>query len=233
MTNLNESQDLLQEQPIEQKTENNNSAIENQFTKEEWKQYRKDRAKIMSQIQEVQFNRINNHFKQEYFDINEVHRVIKKGIGELFYYDIKISNTNIIFTLTHCETGIFEKLTLQREDIVNKSMQNIQHYGSWVTYASRYILTSFFALSAEDSDGEETRAEYILGLIEKCKKFGEEGFKDEAFCKKYNLEHIDLDSIKYLEQDVKNSMERSLQEKLKLLEKQQKQNKPAPSNQIV
>ena len=70
-------------------------------------------------------------------------------------------------------------------------------------------------------------------MIEKCKKFGEEGFKDEAFCKKYNLEHIDLDSIKYLEQDVKNSMERSLQEKLKLLEKQQKQNKPAPSNQIV
>jgi len=94
----------------------------------------------------------NPFFKSKYADLGEVISVCKE---ELNSNGIAVLQTVGVGTLTTTllhESGEFISETM---NIVSKSENNPQDYGSAITYAKRYSLQSMLLIPSEDDDGNK------------------------------------------------------------------------------
>lgn len=110
-------------------------------------------ASVQSEISSVKKGQTNPFFNSKYFDINELLKQLKPVLAK--------NNLVLIQPLTSVQglpalstqvidTDSGETIT---ESIVLPNLQDPQKMGSAITYFRRYALQSFFALEAEDDDG--------------------------------------------------------------------------------
>ena len=98
----------------------------------------------------------NPFFKSKYADFNSVMRACKEelnknGITVLQPLDADENGDYVVTTLLH-ESGEYISSRMR----LHATKQDMQAYGSAVTYARRYSLQSLVFIAAEDDDGEAT-----------------------------------------------------------------------------
>lgn len=112
-------------------------------------------GKARGEIDKVDKNKVNNHTKSKYADINDVLKVVLPALSK---YEITLlqplsrgdnGEYYVRTTLVHTPSGEY----LECDTPVICSAGNAQSFGSGITYARRYGLVSLLALEAEDDDG--------------------------------------------------------------------------------
>lgn len=110
-------------------------------------------AKIQEEVGAIKKGQENPFFKSKYFDINQLLEQIKPLLTKYGLVIIQplthvLGNPALMTHLIDKDSG--ESIT---ESIPLPIMSDPQKMGSAITYYRRYALQSFFALQAEDDDG--------------------------------------------------------------------------------
>ena len=97
---------------------------------------------------------INPFFKNKYADLNDVLSAVVPALNAngivLLQPLVNIEGKNFVKTVLMHESGeIFESLA----EIFCKNLNDAQAYGSGITYARRYSLSSICGIGSEDDDG--------------------------------------------------------------------------------
>jgi hypothetical protein len=91
----------------------------------------------------------NPHFKSEYYDINDIHKMVDPIFHE---HGLMVLNPivegKMVTQIVDVETG--DKLESSFKIEYNANPQKV---GSEITYLRRYLLSSLIGLKAEDDDG--------------------------------------------------------------------------------
>lgn len=114
---------------------------------------------------------VNPFFKNKYADLNDVLEAIVPALNNngivLLQPLVNIEGKNFVRTVLMHESGeTFESLA----EIFCKNQNDAQAYGSGITYARRYSLSSICGIGSEDDDGNGAvkRPDYI-NQMNKCK----------------------------------------------------------------
>jgi hypothetical protein len=99
---------------------------------------------------------VNPFFKNKYADLNDVLQAVVPALNNngivLLQPLINIDGKNFVKTVLMHESGeIFESLA----EIFCKNTNDAQAYGSGVTYARRYSLSSICGIGSEDDDAQK------------------------------------------------------------------------------
>ena len=99
---------------------------------------------------------VNPFFKNKYADLNDVLAAIVPALNNngivLLQPLINIDGKNFVKTVLMHESGeMFESLA----EIFCKNINDAQAYGSGVTYARRYSLSSICGIGSEDDDAQK------------------------------------------------------------------------------
>jgi len=99
---------------------------------------------------------VNPFFKNKYADLNDVLAAVVPALNNngivLLQPLINIDGKNFVKTVLMHESGeIFESLA----EIFCKNTNDAQAYGSGVTYARRYSLSSIVGIGSEDDDAQK------------------------------------------------------------------------------
>ena len=99
---------------------------------------------------------VNPFFKNKYADLNDVLQAVVPALNNngivLLQPLINIEGKNFVKTVLMHESGeMFESLA----EIFCKNINDAQAYGSGVTYARRYSLSSICGIGSEDDDAQK------------------------------------------------------------------------------
>jgi hypothetical protein len=99
---------------------------------------------------------VNPFFKNKYADLNDVLQAVVPALNNngivLLQPLVNIDGKNFVKTVLMHESGeIFESLA----EIFCKNTNDAQAYGSGVTYARRYSLSSICGIGSEDDDAQK------------------------------------------------------------------------------
>lgn len=99
---------------------------------------------------------VNPFFKNKYADLNDVLQAVVPALNNngivLLQPLINIDGKNFVKTVLMHESGeMFESLA----EIFCKNINDAQAYGSGVTYARRYSLSSICGIGSEDDDAQK------------------------------------------------------------------------------
>jgi len=99
---------------------------------------------------------VNPFFKNKYADLNDVLAAVVPALNNngivLLQPLVNIEGKNFVKTVLMHESGeIFESLA----EIFCKNTNDAQAYGSGVTYARRYSLSSIVGIGSEDDDAQK------------------------------------------------------------------------------
>jgi hypothetical protein len=99
---------------------------------------------------------VNPFFKNKYADLNDVLAAVVPSLNNngivLLQPLVNIEGKNFVKTVLMHESGeIFESLA----EIFCKNTNDAQAYGSGVTYARRYSLSSIVGIGSEDDDAQK------------------------------------------------------------------------------
>jgi len=99
---------------------------------------------------------VNPFFKNKYADLNDVLAAVVPALNNngivLLQPLVNIDGKNFVKTVLMHESGeIFESLA----EIFCKNTNDAQAYGSGVTYARRYSLSSICGIGSEDDDAQK------------------------------------------------------------------------------
>lgn len=113
-------------------------------------------AKAFAQIEGASADKTNPHFKSKYADLGNVIDAIKPAISEhgLWFYQVVHSLPGFAAVETVIVHSSGERLSC---GVVNVPVvkNDAQGYGSALTYARRYSLSSAFGVAPEDDDGNK------------------------------------------------------------------------------
>lgn len=93
----------------------------------------------------------NPFFKSKFADLNSVREAVTPALHAHGITLLQPINENVVETILLHESGEFLGSTIK---IVCKEENNPQAYGSAVSYARRYGLSSMLSVGAEDNDAE-------------------------------------------------------------------------------
>lgn len=99
---------------------------------------------------------VNPFFKNKYADLNDVLQAVVPALNNngivLLQPLVNIDGKNFVKTVLMHESGeMFESLA----EIFCKNINDAQAYGSGVTYARRYSLSSICGIGSEDDDAQK------------------------------------------------------------------------------
>ena len=102
---------------------------------------------------------VNPFFKNKYADLNDVLAAVVPALNNngivLLQPLVNIEGKNFVKTVLMHESGeVFESLA----EIFCKNTNDAQAYGSGVTYARRYSLSSIVGIGSEDDDAQKAVA---------------------------------------------------------------------------
>ena len=107
---------------------------------------------VSKEISSLKKNKLNQHFRNTYCDINDILSVIKPLLNDQGLLLLQpIDEGKVITQIMDCETN--EKI--QFAMVLDETLTNVQQIGSRITYLRRYSLQSLLALQVEDDDGNE------------------------------------------------------------------------------
>jgi len=130
---------------------------------------------------------VNPFFKNKYADLNDVLEAIVPALNNngivLLQPLVNIEGKNFVRTVLMHESGeTFESLA----EIFCKNQNDAQAYGSGITYARRYSLSSICGIGSEDDDGQKAVAK-PNATVEILKKAKEAKATIAQIKTKYNL----------------------------------------------
>ena len=119
---------------------------------------------------------VNPFFKNKYADLNDVLAAVVPALNNngivLLQPLVNIDGKNFVKTVLMHESGeIFESLA----EIFCKNTNDAQAYGSGVTYARRYSLSSICGIGSEDDDAQkavQTKPMATAEILAKAKATG-------------------------------------------------------------
>jgi hypothetical protein len=116
---------------------------------------------------------VNPFFKNKYADLNDVLEAIVPALNNngivLLQPLVNIEGKNFVRTVLMHESGeTFESLA----EIFCKNQNDAQAYGSGITYARRYSLSSICGIGSEDDDGQKavTKPNATVEILKKAKE---------------------------------------------------------------
>ena len=109
-------------------------------------------AQVQNEIGKLVKDKENPYYKSRYFDINQLLEQLqpllqKNGL-------VVTQPLTNLFSKPAIKTVITDGTTTLKDIIPLPDIQDPQKMGSAITYYRRYALQSWFALQAEDNDGE-------------------------------------------------------------------------------
>lgn len=117
-------------------------------------------SKAQGELTVAQINKVNPHFKSRYSDLQSYFSACrgplsKNGLSVIQTIEDKEGRTLLITTLGHC-SGQWIKSSMP----INPTKNDMQGFGSALSYARRYSLASIIGLASgeEDDDGNEAVA---------------------------------------------------------------------------
>ena len=110
---------------------------------------------------------VNPFFKNKYADLNDVLAAVVPALNNngivLLQPLVNIEGKNFVKTVLMHESGeIFESLA----EIFCKNTNDAQAYGSGVTYARRYSLSSICGIGSEDDDAQKAVQAKLMATAE-------------------------------------------------------------------
>lgn len=119
---------------------------------------------------------VNPFFKNKYADLNDVLAAVVPALNNngivLLQPLVNIEGKNFVKTVLMHESGeVFESLA----EIFCKNTNDAQAYGSGVTYARRYSLSSICGIGSEDDDAQkavQTKPMATAEILAKAKASG-------------------------------------------------------------
>ena len=126
----------------------------------------------------------NPFFKSKYADLGSVMEACKQNLND---EGIFVIQTPSVVTNETGETDHYLSTTLMHESgqFISGEMKlimqknDMQQYGSAITYARRYCLQSMVFLSAEDDDGEKSMGRKTVGATKTTRSFKKPTTKSE------------------------------------------------------
>lgn len=110
---------------------------------------------------------VNPFFKNKYADLNDVLQAVVPALNSngivLLQPLVNIDGKNFVKTVLMHESGeVFESLA----EIFCKNTNDAQAYGSGVTYARRYSLSSICGIGSEDDDAQKAVQAKLMATAE-------------------------------------------------------------------
>jgi len=129
--------------------------------------------KAQKEMQTPKKGSTNPFFKNKYADLNDVLEAIVPALNNngiaLLQPLVNIDGKNFVKTVLMHESGeVFESLA----EIFCKNQNDAQAYGSGITYARRYSLSSICGIGSEDDDGQKAvqqKPNATVEILEKAK----------------------------------------------------------------
>jgi hypothetical protein len=112
--------------------------------------------KAQKEMQTPKKGSTNPFFKNKYADLNDVLQAVLPALNNngiaLLQPLVNIEGKNFVRTVLMHESGqVFDSLT----EIFTAKQNDAQSYGSGVSYARRYALSSICGIGSEDDDGQK------------------------------------------------------------------------------
>jgi hypothetical protein len=112
--------------------------------------------KAQKEMQTPKKGSTNPFFKNKYADLNDVLQAVLPALNNnsiaLLQPLVSIEGKNFVRTVLMHESGqVFDSLT----EIFTAKQNDAQSYGSGVSYARRYALSSICGIGSEDDDGQK------------------------------------------------------------------------------
>ena len=117
-----------------------------------------------SKVNAVKKTAKNDHFHSTYADLNSILTTINPVLQELGMIVTQHPQGEVLITrVIHVESGEW----MQSEQFLRmKDDNNVQHYGSALTYSRRYALASIFSLNQADDDGNSASGHKVKAVKE-------------------------------------------------------------------
>ena len=130
-------------------------------------------VKAQAEMRTPKKGSINPFFKNKYADLNDVLEAVVPALNEngivVLQPLVNIDGKNFVKTVLMHESGeTFESLA----EIFCNKQNDAQAYGSGITYARRYALSSICGIGSEDDDGQKavTKPSATIEILKKAKE---------------------------------------------------------------
>lgn len=161
-------------------------------------------VKAQKEMQTPKKGSVNPFFKNKYADLNDVLEAIVPALNNngivLLQPLVNIEGKNFVKTVLMHESGeVFESLA----EIFCKNQNDAQAYGSGITYARRYSLSSICGIGSEDDDGQKAVSTKKVEAIENItdEKFNELIKQPKEVIEKY-LKAVELGQRKATQKQI-------------------------------
>lgn len=129
--------------------------------------FAQDYQKLIKEVGAVEKDGLNPHFKNKYMVLEDVLIAVKRACSKSNFYFTQVVNEGLLITnLIHIPSG--EKIESSMKLLLPSN--DMQKYGSAITYARRYSLVTMLGISDKDDDGNDAAQLDINALFDEAKK---------------------------------------------------------------